>query len=308
MRYLCILLMFLEDKGKEEQFVLSQFTEFIQGNYHAENNDRLDVISTSKMLNQSVEVCSSKGIIKINDGDENKFAYNNEIEVLYESTGISRYFVRNFTMNILNYNSYKDIENEEWGYIETDRGIIRRQRVYRRLMMSPIVYNEGIDDVDYDYIKKQKGSIANDLESYLNYNLHLHRNGALIVLEQEKNMKDTFPGGKAISDIVLLFNSIIIQKLKNGELIVKANDTILISNTFFENLIEELILLYSKGWTKEYREMDYKQLCVEVKKYMESFNMIKVLMGKEIEILPLTGKIIGRYPENFINGEDSNDK
>ena len=34
--FLCILLMFLEDKGREEQFVLSQITEFIQGNYIGE--------------------------------------------------------------------------------------------------------------------------------------------------------------------------------------------------------------------------------------------------------------------------------
>ena len=99
-------------------------------------------------------------MIKVDDGDEQNFANSIDTEVLYESTGFSRYFVRNFTTNILNYNSYKDIENEEWGEADTDKGIIRRQRVYRRLIMCPVVYNEGSEDVDYDYIKKQRSMIA----------------------------------------------------------------------------------------------------------------------------------------------------
>lgn len=298
--FLCILLMFLEDKGREEQFVLSGITEFIQGNYMGEENVDWTLYRHRRSLIKVLRFAVELRMIKVDDGDEQNFASSIDTEVLYESTGFSRYFVRNFTTSILNYNSYKDIENEEWGEADIDRGIIRRQRVYRRLLMSPVVYNEGIEDADYDYIKKQRSMIANDLEKILDYDLHVHRNGALVVLNREKNMKDTFPGGKAISDVVLLFNSLIKEKVNSKELDLKVNDIITISKAHFENLVEELKLKCSQGWSKEYREKSLSALSEDIIKYMRDFNMLRILKeGKEIEILPLTGKVVGSYPETF---------
>jgi len=298
--FLCILLIFLEDKGREDQFVLSGVTEFIQGNYMGEEKVDWTLYRHRKCLIKVLRFAVELKMMRIDDGDEQGFASSVDAEVLYESTGFSRYFVRNFTSSILNHSSYRDIEKEEWGEVDADRGIIRRQRVYRRLIMGPVVYNEGIEDVDYDYIKKQKGMISNDLETFLDYDLHVHRNGALVVLNREKNMKDTFPGGRAISDVVLLFNSLIIEKVKSKELNLKANDCIIISKAHFGNIIEELKLEFSSGWSKEYREKSLTGLMEDIIHYMKDFNMLKVLKhSKEIEILPLTGKVMGSYPNAY---------
>lgn len=298
--FLCILLMFLEDKGREEQFVLSGVTEFIQGNYMGEEKVDWTLYRHRRYLTKVLRFAEEMEMIKVDDGSDQSFANSADTEVLYESTGLSRYFVRNFTTSILNYTSYKDIENEEWGEADTERGIIRRHRVYRRLVMSPIVYNEGSLDADYDYIKKQRGMITNDLETFLEYNLHVHRNGALIVLNEEKNLKDTFPGGRAISDVVLLFNSLITDLIKNQELTLRADDSVIISKAHFDSLIEELKGECSVGWSKEYREMPLNNLKEEIINYMKNFNMIEVLKGgREIHILPLVGKVIGTYPQDF---------
>lgn len=298
--FLCILLMFLEDKGREEQFVLSGVTEFIQGNYMGEERVNWTLYRHRKALIKVLRFAVELKMIRVDDGDEQNFASSMDTEVLYESTGFSRYFVRNFTTSILNYNSYKDIENEEWGEADADRGIIRRQRVYRRLLMSPVVYNEGSEDADYDYIKKQRSMISNDLENFLDYDIHVHRNGALVVLNRDKNMKDTFPSTKAISDVILLFNTLIKEKLDSKELNLKANDTITISKVQFGNLVEELKLNSSHGWSKEYREKNLNVLAEDIINYMKDFNMLSILKeDKEIEILPLTGKVIGSYPEAF---------
>lgn len=298
--FLCILLMFLEDKGREEQFVLSGVTEFIQGNYMGEEKVDWTLYRHRRCLIKVLRFAVDTGMIKVDDGDEQSFATSMETEVLYESTGLSRYFVRNFTTSILNYTSYRDIESEEWGEADTDRGIIRRHRVYRRLVMSPVVYNEGSEDADYDYIKKQRGMIANDLENYLEYDLHVHRNGALVVLGQEKNLKDTFPGARAISDVVLLFNSIITDMIKEHRLQLKADDTVIISRVHFDNMVEELKRGYSYGWSKEYREMSLGSLSEEIIDYMKDFNMLELLKeGKEIRILPIVGKVVGTYPHDF---------
>lgn len=299
--FLCILLMFLEDKGSEEQFVLSQITEFIQGNYVGEEKIDWTLYRHRKNLIKVLRFAVRLMMIKLDDGNDQSFANSVNTEVLYESTGLSRYFVRNFTTNILDYNSYKDIEAEEWGEADTDKGIIRRQRVYRRIIMSPIVYNEGSEDVDYDYIKKQRSMIESDLENFLDFNFHVHRNGALVVLDKERNLKDTFPGSKAISDIVLLFNSLILEKIDEKKLNIKVDDTITLSKAHFENLVEELKERFSLGWSKEYREeKSLNTLTEDIIKYMKDFNMIKtVKLDKEVEILPLVGKVAGIYPEKF---------
>jgi uncharacterized protein (TIGR02678 family) len=298
--FLCILLMFLEDKGREEQFVLSGVTEFIQGNYIGEEKVEWTLYKHRRCLIKVLRFAVDMGMIEVDDGDEQSFANSVDTEVLYESTGLSRYFVRNFTSSILNYNSYKDIEKEEWGEVDTDRGVIRRHRVYRRLVMSPVVYNEGTEDVDYDYVKKQRGLISNDLENFLEYDLHVHRNGALVVLNTEKNLKDCFPGGRAISDVVLLFNSLVIDLIKAGKIKLNTDDTAIISRAHFDNMVEELKISYSSGWSKEYREMSSSYLSEEILKYMKDFNMLKDLKdGKEIQILPLIGKVVGNYPRDF---------
>ncbi|KRQ87414.1 hypothetical protein ABG79_00752 [Caloramator mitchellensis] len=298
--FLCLLLMFLEDKGKDEQFVLSEITDFIQGNFEGDEKVDWTLYRHRRSLIKVMRFATDIGMIKVDDGDEQSFAQDATSEVLYESTGLSRYFVRNFTTNILNYKSYKDLENEEQLDLDRDRGIIRRHRVYRRLIMSPIVYNEGTDDPDYDYIKKQKSSLENDLEKYLGWELHVHRNGAMAVLSQNQNYKDVFPENKSISDIVLQLNKVIKSMISANQLKPDKNDTCQVSLPYFQSLIQKLKLQNSVGWSKEYREMQIDKLTDEIINYMSGFNMIEILPDKkEIKILPLCGKIVGVYPDDF---------
>lgn len=71
--------------------------------------------------------------MEINDGNEDSFMKSDVGEVLYENTGASRYFMRNLTRDISEYEKPEDFLKEEWIGMNEDRGIIRRQRVYRRL-------------------------------------------------------------------------------------------------------------------------------------------------------------------------------
>lgn len=145
--FLCILLMFLEDRGRDEQFVLLSITEFIQGSYPGEEKVDWTLYRHRRCLIKVLRFASQIGMIKVDDGDEQHFANDEKSEVLYESTGLSRYFVRNFTTNILNCSSYNDIEEKDIVEIDKDKGIVRRHRVYRRLVMSPTNLNEYEDAI-----------------------------------------------------------------------------------------------------------------------------------------------------------------
>ncbi|KPU27613.1 hypothetical protein TR13x_03530 [Caloranaerobacter sp. TR13] len=306
--FLCLLLMFLEDKEKEEQFLLSQLTEFIQGAFPGDEKIEWTLYSHRRHLIKVLKFAIDIGIIKVNDGNEERF-YNDELaEVLYENTGNSKYFMRNFSGNILKYSTLEDLEKDEWLDMDTDRGRIRRNRVYRRIIMSPAVYRDGEDDQDYLYIKNYRNMIQFDLEKYLKMDLHVHKNGTFLVLDEEKRYKNSFPESKAISDIVLQVNKIIVAKVKKGELSKNTEDIIIILKTTFDDLIKEAKQRYSMGWSKEYREMKLEKLSKEVISYMKDFSMLmEDNDSNEIIILPLVGKIVGDYPKDFNNKEKGND-
>ncbi|KGG80585.1 hypothetical protein Y919_05300 [Caloranaerobacter azorensis H53214] len=306
--FLCLLLMFLEDKEKEEQFLLSQLTEFIQGTFPGDEKIEWTLYSHRRHLIKVLKFAIDIGFIKVNDGEEERFYTDQSTEVLYENTGASKYFMRNFSGNILKYSTLEDLERDEWLDMDTDRGRIRRNRVYRRIIMSPAVYRHGEDDQDYLYIKNYRNMIQADLEKYLKVDLHVHRNGTFLVLDEEKRYKNSFPENRAISDIVLQVNKIIVNKVRNKELSRNAEDIIIVHKTVFDNIIEEVKEKYSIGWSKEYREMKLEKLSKEVINYMKNFSMLRVDEdNNEIIILPLVGKIVGDYPKDFNNKEKEND-
>lgn len=302
--FLCLMLMFLEDKGKEEQFLLSEVTEFIEGSFPGDEKVDWTLYRHRRYLIKVLRFVINMGMIKVDDGDAQGFANTKDVEVLYENTGISKYFMRNFIGNIVGYDNIEDLENDEWIDADKDRGRIRRNRVYRRIIMSPAVYNEGVDDADYLYIKNYRNMIQNDIEKYLQSELHVHKNGAFLVLNDDKNYKNTFPENKAISDIVLQINKTIVDKIKEGNLDKAENDTITVSKQYFYKLVEETRDNYVLGWSKEYREMKIDKLYNEVMKYMKDFNMIQIDESfNEIKIMPLVGKIVGKYPDDFVKSQ-----
>lgn len=111
--FFCIVLMFLEDKEAEEQFVLSNLTEYVQSQYEKEQVD-WTVYRYRRHMIRVIKYCVSCGILNVNDGNEESFVKDNAGEVLYENTGVSRYFMKNFTQDIMALNMPEDFQKEEW--------------------------------------------------------------------------------------------------------------------------------------------------------------------------------------------------
>lgn len=304
---LCLLLMFLEDRSRDEQFVLSEITEFIAGNNIGKEKIDWTQYSHRKHFIKVLRFAQTLGLMKVNDGDDQKFAYHDDAEVLYESTGLSRYFVRHFTADIMDFANYQDMENAEWGDLNADRGVIRRQRVYRKLLMEPVVYSQGAEDVDYDYIKKQRGLLETDFLKYLEYSLHVHKNGAMLVVPAEKNIQDGFPNTKAICDIALLLVAQIRESLSEKKLQLNPAGGITLSRVAFDERVALLKEKTGSNWSKEFREMSPVGLAEKLVDYLEEFKMLRQLYdGREIEILPLAGKLMGIYPKAVIKGNGEN--
>jgi len=302
--FLCLILIFLEEKVRKEQFILSQMIDYIQNSVvDIDLGDTVIDFNIYKQRQSMVKVLKyirDLGFIKLYDGDENKFAENVENDVLYEVTGVSKYFVRNFTSDISDCNSYIDIYEKEQLGLDQEKGIERRQRVYRRLFTENVVYSEGKEDQDYLYIKQYKNTIAQDVDQMLDSSLEIHKNGAYILLAEHEPFKNVFPTNKAISDVTLFMNTLLAQKLQSKEFKIEENDTILLSEIEISNIIKELQENYAKGFSKEYREMDEIELQEKIVDYMKDFDMIRYEKElKQYRIMPITFKINGKYPETF---------
>lgn len=302
--FLCILLMFLEDKSVGEQFLLSQLTEYIEG--ALPGNEKVDwtLFRHRKHLVKVIRFALETGIVNANDGSESDFAGDIQAEALYENSGLSIYFMKHFTGNLMSYSTLRELEEDEWCGVDKERGKIRRNRVYRRLIMSPAVYCEGSDDQDYLYIKNFKGMLQSDMEDRLSSQLHIHKSGAFVILGADKNYRDVFPDNKTISDIALQLNTLICEGVADSSLKVGIDDTIVMSQTEFENLVKFLRQRFQAGWSKEYREMANGRLCEQILGYMKSFSMISIeSYTGQVKIMPACGKIAGRYPESFIEND-----
>ncbi|WP_081449295.1 TIGR02678 family protein [Clostridium carboxidivorans] len=300
--FFVILLMYLEDKNKEEQFVLSFVTEYISNQYQ---NEKIDwtKYSNRKSLVKVIKLALKLGIMKNNDGDEDEFSSNENADVLYESTGISRYIVRSFSKDIMECESLEELMHHNFEGVEQDKGMLRRNRVYRRLLLSPVVYNGGTEDSDYDYIKKFRSSLQENFENNLGWDLHVHKNGALIVLSDDNKIGDLFPSMKGESEAILLFGKLIREKLEEGKLVLNLNDEIVLSRENFNELLLELRNKKGSGFKKELRDSKDEYFIDVLLNYMKDFLMVEEREAS-IVILPVLGKVVGDYPKDYLAEEN----
>ncbi len=294
--FFCLVLMFLEDAS--EQFILSQLTEYIQAQYNMEEIDWTEYLYRRQLI-KVLKYCVKAGILNVNDGSEDEFASDGQGEVLYENTGVSRYFMRTFTQDILHYEDPKQFEKEDWIGVDEDRGIVRRQRVYRSLLMAPGMYKDEDSEEDFAYIRNQRNFVGGELVEYLDCELQVHRNSAFLILGEDCHMGKSFPEDNARSDIVLLFHGLVLEKIRSGEITVGTEEKILISEEYFMGLLEMCRSRYMNGFIKTFRNMTTQEFCLEMTEYMLYLGFIRRENGK-IRISTAAGKMIGKYPEAFL--------
>jgi uncharacterized protein (TIGR02678 family) len=292
----CVLLMFLEDKEPEDQFILSELTEYLSSNM-PEGNVDWTLYLQRRQLVKVLRYSIAQGILKRSDGSEDGFA---EVggEVLYENTGVSRYFMRNFSKDIMGYEIPEDFAQSDWYDMEEDRGVIRRHRVYKKLLFSPGMYMElqGTDE-DFEYLKRYGRRLAEDLEGAIDGTLHIYKSSAYFLLSESTHMKNCFPGSNMLSDIVLLCCGEIRRQADDGKLKPGVGERITVDHITFEHILKQVKETWGKGFTKEYREMGEREYYRIVTAEMTYWGMIRSNpLLAEIQIMPAVGQMSGYYP------------
>lgn len=293
---LMLFLVFLEDKSKDDQFLLSHIIESLSSNDIDMEFDWTDY-STRRNLIKVLKFSVKNSLIKVTDGDEDSFIIDTSREVLFESTGVSKYIVRNFSDDILEAKDIEDLFKGKGIDTEADKGIVRRNRVYRNLLLCPVVYRNYSPE-DYEYIKNYKKYIEDNFEKYLGWNLHVHKNGAMLIPEEKEIGLKVFPNGKGISDVILFVLNEIINEVQNKIIVLNEEDIGMINKVDFEQLLLKVKMEKGHGFSKEYREMSDSRFLYEIINEMKLFSFLEE--EKDIiKILPLSGKIRGDYPKDY---------
>ncbi len=299
--FLCIFLMFLEDRDPQEQFILSQLTEYIASNMPGEGVD-WTLYTNRRRLVRVLRYAVDQGIIRVTDGSDDAFMENETGEVLYENTGASRYFMRNFSRDIMAYTRPEEFEESDWFAMDEERGIARRHRVYKRLLFSVGMYRREGADEDFEYLKYYGRRLSDDLEQTFDCQLHIHRGSAFLMQGGDCRIGETFPGNTGLSDILLLCCTEIRKKVEKGEWELQKDDTISVQIVEFEQMLRQVKGTYGFGFIKGYREMPEGEFIRETEEEMERWTLIRRNEREHtVVICPAAGKMSGCYPRDFMN-------
>ena len=224
--------------------------------------------------------------------------------MLYENTGLSRYFAVNFGRSIETFSSCRDFEAA--ACFETDTEQSKTQRVYRQLVTAPAFYWISTENKDASYLKAERMRIQRVLGEKLGGSLHLHRNAAFYVYEEER-MGELHPEESMLSEVVLTVCKEIRKEVENRHLERDAGDCVSIFRREFQGLVRRCQEREKAVWNKEFGEMEISKLERGILEYMKSW-MLAELQGERVIFYPACGKFIGSYLTDFVGEEDKTDE
>lgn len=295
---LCVVLMYLEDMEEQRQFLLSELIHYVETRLSAYMTVDWTSFTQRKSLVRVLQYMEKLQMLRVYEGQSESFGQEAGQEVLYENTGLSKYFASSFPVDISGYESWRDFETADFDELEENRGAARINRVYRQLAVCPAMYWDGNEDADAYYLKNQRQWVGKYLEENLGGNLDIYKNMACLTLEESDCWGAVHPRDAMLPELVLLLCGMIREKVEAGGLQKKENECICLTKKEFADFLFSAKEQWQSGWSKEYREMAKEKLLRGVLEYMKNWMLLKVV-DDQVILLPAVGRTAGVYPEDF---------
>lgn len=296
-----LLLIFLEDKPKEEQFLLADIVEFMEGN-------DIEIDTTKRKTRQHIcrvlSFARDCYLIVCVGGNIDGYVSDAGVQVLYDNTGLSKYFMRNFPTELYKCNDLSDLLFLTQD-TKTDITTSRRNAAYRNLLLCPAVYNSTQNADEYSYIRNYRSTIADDFERYLGWSLHVHKEMAMAIPAEDDRITNSFPGRDGLSSAVLLFNLEIRRLIDANILIPDKLGIIYMSHSEFTDISINVKKTKGMGLTQALRNMPDARFTEDLLTVLSKYMFARVV-DSGIVLLPAIGKIAGDYPKNFYNAVSHN--
>ena len=139
--------------------------------------------------------------------------------------------------------------------------------------------------------------------------LHVHKNGALFVLDAEHCFGAVHPRDSAISDAALLLCAQLRDQITAGIYPRGADDTVFLTRREFQREMMQCHTQYAAGWGRRLRELSLDKLAQELIAYLTGW-MILEPQAEGFLLYPAVGKWIGHYPARYQDrvGEEAEDE
>lgn len=294
-------LWYLEGRGDGEQFLLSQMVEDIHD--HLQTYDVLidwTLYEHRLSMARALRKCRDLKVLLSVDGEEGAWARDEKANVLYECSPMARYVLRRFSKELMHYSRIGDFHAE---LDEKDEKVKRRQRVYRRLVQEPVVYDSDWSEDERQYVLTQRRSLIDQLQTQLGLEGRRYRE-ALIFFDPGLSAEhELFPTLSSVSDLLILTASELRKRIAKGYYEQKDDGRIMMSVTDLESLLFYLRDKHKEFWSKEHRVASSKELLKQVVSHLEEWNLGE-LDEQEVTIYPALSRWIGEY-DSFAGGDMS---
>jgi uncharacterized protein (TIGR02678 family) len=298
---LCCIMAFLEEKGVDDQFLLSGLCESILALYpHDPDATALnwENYEHRRSLVRALRFTVELGVVRLVEGDNEQFAQQRESEALYEVTLLARYLLRSYPKDLHQYESREELQSAEHFDEEATIGAGRRIRVYRRLLLTPAYNAVMARPEDFVYLRAMHKRLREELESHTGLQFELYKDCALLV-SPERNYwcGELFPQQQSgLHAVMLHFANFCRELWQEANIWPEC-----LSRVEFEKLAVQCREASGSGWTKEYREMNPARLGESLLAELRSWKMADCDPETGlIELRPPLWRLAGRYPEDYL--------
>ena len=296
--FLCAVLIFLEDKEEQEQFLLSELIGYVETRLKESMEIDWTSFSQRKSLVRVLQYMEKNNMLKVYEGSSEGFGQESGSEVLYENTGHSKFFATSFSQDISDFHSVEDFEKAALQEIDSERGRTRINRVYRQLVACPMMYWSNLEDADSLYLKNQRQWVSKYLEENIGGRLDLHKNAAFWMLEEEDCYGKVHPRDAILPEAVLLVCAEIRSRIESEEWVRQADECVYLPEEALDQLIRDCHGRWKNAWGVGFREKEPGKAAEEIKEYMEAWMMFRREEG-QLRLFPIIGKLSGYYPKDY---------
>jgi len=295
---LFLMLIFLEDKPKDEKFILSELIEEIKRSAITLNlnqipdwNLRAHRISLSKVLH----LLEKLNIIVLLDKDDSLFEDYSLSEALYSSTGLANYLLPTYDYDIEKSFQKEDfINNDFYGRIES--ADIKRFKVFRNLLYNPAFSFYDLSSNEVDYLKKMHKNIEDEINNNLGWTVEITKNMALCYTNIESINPNYFPNNKRYCEIILLINEQLLNYKKNKHISLDNNEIFRIPTHSFKNILDDLRINKKEYFSKEILSLPNNKYIEMFTNLLEKYAFIKK-EDDDILVFPTITRFVGYTKE-----------
>lgn len=132
----------------------------------------------------------------------------------------------------------------------------------------------------------------------LDLRLEISKGGGMLLLGENSNLGEGFPGSNTLSDILLLCFAGIQQRIRDGVWKTDVRDNVLLEEPELDALLREVREKNLKYFSKQYREQPEGDFLREVKEQLLFWTFIsRETDSGRLRVEPLCAKLAGQYGE-----------